>query len=85
MQFAVDYCDQGMLDSKYPGQKNKCKSIAASNLILPQIQIQLALLTGYFDQTAFGSDQIKNLINMDIFMSMQQNMSNTYYYRISEN
>jgi hypothetical protein len=26
LEVSVDYCDQGLLDAKYPGKKKKCKT-----------------------------------------------------------
>ena len=39
----------------------------------------------YFDQYSFNGSCIKSQINMDIYLTLHPNISNNYYYKISQN
>ena len=43
------------------------------------------MLTQYFDQNDFEGDPIKNLINFDLFYTLNRNLSSNFVYRISQN
>ena len=51
-----DYCDQDVLNSIKPG--TKCKNQSESNILIPDIIVQIAVLTSYFDQSRFDGSSI---------------------------
>ena len=62
----------------------KCKSKNESNEIMIDLEIQIAFLTQYFNQSEFkASTPIKSVINNDLYFTLKEGTSNSFTYKLS--
>lgn len=54
-------------------------------MLIDDIQIQLAVLTQYFDSAVFNANPIKSQINNDIALSLNPQISQNPYFKLSQN
>ncbi len=63
-----------------------CKSKNESNEIIIDMEIQIALITQYFNQSEFkASTPIRNVINNHLYFTLKEGASNNFEYKISQN
>ena len=60
-------------------------SIQESDKIFSNIEIDFNILTQHFDQREFKKSPIKNLINTDLFFTLEKGKSNNFIYKLSRN
>ena len=63
-----------------------CKSKNESNEIITDMEIQIAFVTQYFNQSEFKeSTPIKSVINKDLYFTLKEGASNNFVYKLSQN
>ncbi|CDW89446.1 UNKNOWN [Stylonychia lemnae] len=80
----VDYCNQDVLDRRYPNQNLKCKSHNESDEIMPFMNIFFSYLTQYFDHNNYSQQPIVNNIQNN-YWPLNKYISNNQMMKYSKN